>query len=227
MSGSSSSVQDSNSVSVSVGVQTQQAKPRRSTRMLWLVVLVCAAPVLASYFMYYVVRPEGRTNYGELIAPPRDLPASAALAVTNLQGQPVSLQQQVKGNWLLLTVDSAACAESCKQKLYWMRQLKTAQGKEKERVDRVLFITDSAPLETVTMREYEGTVFLRAGRDDLARWLPTGEGAQLEDHIFVMDPFGNVMMRYPKNADANKIKRDISKLLRASTHWHKESPPKL
>ncbi|MEY3669968.1 MAG: hypothetical protein RL258_1363, partial [Pseudomonadota bacterium] len=46
------------------------ATPRRSQRLtLWLVVAVCVAPVLASYFLYYGVRPEGRTNYGELLSP--------------------------------------------------------------------------------------------------------------------------------------------------------------
>eukprot|EP01034_Spumella_vulgaris_P005027 gene5027-6415_t len=49
------------------------------------VLLVCAAPVIASYFTYYVVRPEGRRNYGELIDPQRPLPA---VPTTSMDGKP-------------------------------------------------------------------------------------------------------------------------------------------
>jgi hypothetical protein len=46
-----------------------------------LVLLVCAAPVIASYFTYYVVRPEGRRNFGQLIDPQQPLPDVQAIAL--------------------------------------------------------------------------------------------------------------------------------------------------
>jgi len=42
------------------------------------------------------------------------------------------------------------------------------------------------------------------------------EGTTASDHIYMIDPLGNLMMRFPKDADPNKIKKDLYKLLKAS-----------
>jgi hypothetical protein len=36
------------------------------------------------------------------------------------------------------------------------------------------------------------------------------------DRILMIDPLGNLMMRFPPLADPNKMKKDVSRLLRAS-----------
>lgn len=188
--------------------------PARAGRWKMLGLLaICAAPVIASYLAYYVVKPEGRTNYGTLLDP-RAYPIPR-LAAQTLDGKPLELDAY-KGKWLMLHVDSAACAAVCQKKMYDMRQLRTAQGKERERIERVWLITDMAPLDTVTMREYDGTRLLRVAPAALQQWLPVEPGATLNEHIYMIDPLGNLMMRWPKEADPNRIKRDISKLLRAS-----------
>ena len=69
------------------------------------VLLVCAAPVVASYFTFYVVRPDGRRNFGELIEPQRQLPDVIGTA---LDGKPVNLRT-LKDQWLLVSVAPAAC----------------------------------------------------------------------------------------------------------------------
>ena len=189
-----------------------------------MVLLVCAAPVIASYLTFYVIKPEGRTNYGELLQPLVSLPAPAALAVADLQGKPVPLQS-VRGNWLLVSVENAPCAEACQKKLYWMRQIRTAQGKDKERVDRLWLTSDSAPLETLMLREFEGTLFLRVSAEQLAAWLPVPAGGKPAEHLYLMDPHGNIMLRWPSDADANRVKKDLGKLLRASNFWHQPKPP--
>ena len=115
--------------------------------MLLLVLLVCAAPVVASYFTYYVVRPEARRHYGELVTPQLDLPAASAL---NLQGQSVDLKS-LKGQWLLVVVGSGDCKNACKENLYFQRQLREIMGKEKDRVDRVWVLTDEAPVDATLL----------------------------------------------------------------------------
>lgn len=190
------------------------AVPVKSGRWKMLGLLaICAAPVIASYLAYYVIKPEGRTNYGTLLDP-RAYPVPR-LGGQTLDGKPVELDAY-KGKWLMVHVDSAACAAPCQKKLYDMRQLRTAQGKERDRIERVWLITDQAPLDTVTLREYDGTRLLRVAPAVLQAWLPTQPGATLNEHIYMIDPLGNLMMRWPKDADPNKIKRDVSKLLRAS-----------
>jgi hypothetical protein len=196
-------------------------------RML-AVLLLCAAPVIASYLMYYVVRPEAQTNYGELIAPQRAMPQDVALQT--LQGKAATLAQ-LKGNWLLLSLDSAACPKRCADKLYWMRQLRTSLGKERDRLDRVWLIDDDKDVSKALMNAYVGTYTLRMTSsivDNIKRdWLITAASTTIYDHLFLIDPQGNAMMRFPKDADANKVKRDISKLLRASASWQTAKPPQI
>ncbi len=180
---------------------------------LFAVIAVCAAPVIASYLTYYVIKPEGRTNYGALIDP-RAYPIPA-LGTTLLDGKPVALDAY-KGKWVLLQVNDADCRDACKKKLVEMRQLRLMQGKEMDRIERVWLITDEKPLETIVMREYDGTHMLRAKPDAVRAWLPAEPGTTAADHLYMIDPLGNLMMRFPKDADPNKVKKDIAKLLKAS-----------
>lgn len=180
---------------------------------LFLVIAACAAPVILSYLTYYVIKPQTRTNYGDLIDP-RAYPIPD-LGSVNLEGQPASLQQ-FHGKWILLQVDGASCDEACKQKLYYMRQLRLTQGKEMDRIERVWLVTDAAPLDIGLMKQYDGTHLLRVDPQKLAAWLPIVEGTKASDHLYMIDPLGNLMMRFPKDPDANKIKKDITRLLKAS-----------
>lgn len=186
---------------------------KRSNRMLFIVLAVCAAPLILSYFSYYVIKPEGRTNYGDLIDP-RAYPIPE-LGLQQLDGKPASLEQ-FAGKWILLQVDEAACAKPCIDKLFYMRQLRLTQGKEMDRIERVWLVTDDAPLDTSLMKQYDGTRLLRVDPKKLAAWLPVKEGTQAADHLYMIDPLGNLMMRFPKDPDANKIKKDITRLLKAS-----------
>lgn len=178
------------------------------------VLAVCAAPLIFSYFTYYVIKPEGRTNYGTLLDP--RVHPMPVLDTRTLDGKPLGLDTY-KGKWIMLQIDEAECREACQKKLYDMRQLRTATGKDRDRIERVWLITDDKPLDTTIMREYDGTRMLRVKADVLKNWLPSEAGASLGDHIYMIDPLGNLMMRFPKNADANKIKKDLSKLLKASS----------
>lgn len=186
----------------------------RRYRALYLLLAVCIAPVLASYTAYYLLPPAGRTNYGVLIDPQRPLPA---LALQRLDGTTVPATS-LRGSWLMLTVDGGACDEACAKKLWQMRQVRLTTGKDADRVQRIWLIVDQAPLATAVMREYDGTLFLRAGADEVAAFLPlpAEPGARLADHIWLVDPLGNLMMRWPPDADPNRMKKDLVKLLKAS-----------
>ena len=185
------------------------------------VLLVCASPVVASYFTYYVIRPDGRRNYGELITPQRPIPA---IATVDLDGK-IDELAVLKKQWLLITVADAQCSEPCQQRLYFQRQLREALGREKTRLDRILLLTDNAPVDARLRPALTEATVLRVPADQLAQWLPAATGQQLEDHLYLVDPMGNLMMRFPANMDtagAAKAKRDIDRLLRASGSWDKE-----
>lgn len=184
-----------------------------------LVLLACAAPVVASYFTYYVIRPDGRSNYGTLVQPTRTMPAN--LSLRDLDGQPVdpvSLRKQ----WLLVVVGGGACDAACAQRLYTQRQLRQMLGRERERLDKVWLITDDAPLTPdlrASLQGLEPVQALRVPAGDLAAWLQPAAGQALEAHLYVVDPMGEWMMRFPPQPEPSKVKRDLERLLRASSFW--------
>lgn len=185
---------------------------------MFVVLLVCAAPVIASYVTYFVVRPEGRTNYGELIAPQRPLPP--ALPLTDLQGRAVA-PQSLAGQWLIVVVAGGACDARCERYLWLQRQLREALGRDKDRVDKLWLVDDDASPAPRTLEAIAGATVLRVPRAALAGWLEPSAEHALEDHLYIVDPLGHWMMRVPVDPEPAKFKRDVEKLLRASAGWDK------
>lgn len=199
-----------------------QANARQRTRMgrlkMLAVLLVCAAPVIASYFTYFVIRPEGRSNYSELILPTRSLPP---LLLHNLEGSPVAAAS-LKGQWLLVVVGPSTCDAACDQRLFMQRQLREMMGRERERLDKVWFITDTGPLSPALREAIAGkapVTALRAEREALAAWLAPAAGQALEAHLYLVDPMGEWMMRVPPQPEPARVKRDLERVLRASAFW--------
>ena len=245
------------------------AAQRRTTGRFKMiaVLLVCAAPVIASYFTFYVVRPTAQRNYGELTTPPRAAPdvalqpillanaasttgvatpgtagaSTVAGAVAGAASQtsapfngPTNLRA-LKGQWTLLSLSSGDCAASCEKHIYLQRQLRESLGREKDRMDRVVLITDDLPLKPAVMPAMSdpandayalritaagttGSAAVAASAA-LADWLTPAAGHKLADHLYLIDPMGNWMLRFPADLDAAKAKRDIERLLRASSSW--------
>jgi hypothetical protein len=199
--------------------QTIPVNVRGRLKMLFIL-FVCAAPVLASYFMYYVVRPEGRRNHGELITPQRPLPA---FNVTTPEGSVLPLSG-LKDQWLLISVANANCDELCQQHLYFQRQLRESLGREKDRLDWVWLVSDNAPIPAVLEPALKDATVLRIDPSDLAQWLQPAPEQALSNHLYLVDPLGNWMMRFPAAMDAagaGKAKLDLERLLRASSSWDK------
>ncbi len=199
-------------------VQADAQRTRMGRWKMIAMLLVCASPVIASYFTYYVIRPEGRRVYGELIQPQKDMPQASAI---NLQGQEVPLAS-LKGQWLLVTVASGKCEEGCQQNLYFQRQLREILGREKDRLDRVWLVNDEAPVDSGLLPALHMAHVLRLDPATVQSWISPATGQQLQDHLYVVDPMGNFMMRFPANMDvpgASKAKRDLERLLKASSSW--------
>ena len=183
-----------------------------------LVLAVCASPVVASYLTYFVIKPDNRTNYGQLIQPTRSLPD---VALRTLDGQTQSARS-LKGQWLLVAVGPSSCESACEKRLYAQRQLREMLGRERDRLDKVWLVTDDAmpraPLLTA-LQAAPSVTMLRWPKDDLAKWLASAPGQVLEDHLYLIDPMGEWMMRFPAEFDPGKVKRDIDRLMRAAASW--------
>jgi hypothetical protein len=185
-----------------------------------LVLLVCAAPVVASYFTYYVIRPEGRHNFGELIEPQRPVPS---ITGADLQGRPVALPS-LQGQWLLVSVAGGACDAACERHLYLQRQLREGLGKDKDRLDWVWLVPDQVPVRDALKPALAQAVVVRVDGEQLAQWLQPAPGRALADHLYVIDPMGHWMMRFPPgqdNAHVAKVRKDLNRLMRGSAGWDK------
>ena len=104
---------------------------------LWILLAVSVLPFVASFGLYYLAPPDARMNYGELLAT-KPLPVIQGVG---LEGKPEQLDR-LRGKWVLLQVDSGNCDRRCVTKLYKMRQVRLAQGKHMERVQRLWLLTD-------------------------------------------------------------------------------------
>ena len=128
----------------------------------------------------------------------------------------------LRGQWLLVTVGPSACDEACDRRLFTQRQLREMLGRERDRLDKVWLITDDGPLSPSLKKAIEAApplTALRADGEAVKRWLQPEAGSALHEHLYLVDPMGEWMMRFPADPDPAKVKRDIERLLRASASW--------
>jgi hypothetical protein len=108
------------------------------------------------------------------------------------------------------------------QQLYFQRQLRESLGKEKDRLDRVWLLTDDAPIPVQLQEGLHQATVLRVSADAVAQWLIPAAGHAINEHLYLVDPKGNWMLRFSANLDlagAAKAKRDLDRLLRANVSW--------
>jgi hypothetical protein len=172
---------------------------RRKLALLGLFFLV---PFAASTLIWWFdLVPGAPGNYGTLLRPqPVKLPASGEL----------------KGKWVLVQFDGGGCAEACERKLYFMRQVRRAQGREMQRVARLWLLTDKVQPTPELLKAIEGTVVAPRGGIDAANGAFPAEGS-VTDHIYLVDPLGNLMMRFPRDPEPAKVIKDIQRLLKTSS----------
>jgi hypothetical protein len=191
----------------------------RGRGKLLAIMLLCSLPVILSYVAYLVARPQGHAGFGELIQPVAAIPAQANAVA--LDGTARTLEA-LKGRWLLMSVGDASCDKTCQDRLFRQRQLRQTQGKDTERLDWVWLITDKAPVADFMVQPLKDAVVLRVEPSVIAQWLRAEPGKTASDYLFVVDPYGNAMMRFPSQFDlagAAKARRDLERLLKASLTW--------
>jgi cytochrome oxidase Cu insertion factor (SCO1/SenC/PrrC family) len=171
--------------------------------------LICTLPLVASYALYYLWRPDSTVNYGQLLSP-QPLPKEALVSLT---GQAFEFSN-LKGRWTLVFADGGACDARCEQSLYYIRQVRKAQGEHQERIERVWLVSDAAAPQDMLIEAIDGTHIVKAeGSATLA--LFTGAPAR-PPAIYLVDPLGQLMMRYPDDPDPKKMIKDFQRLMKYS-----------
>ena len=189
-------------------------------RKILLLAALFTLPVVVAYGLYFGGwRPASTGNHGELVQPARPI---ADTALMLLDGRPIRFSE-LRGKWTLIAFSAAVCLTPCERNLYKMRQVIAAQGKEADRVQSVLVVTDVKALDLLryAIRDYPGmraVVGTSEAVDVLARQFTLTAGNPLDNlnRIYLVDPLGNFMMSYPADADGNGIRKDLARLLRVS-----------
>jgi len=177
----------------------------KGRRTLLLIAAVALAPIVASYVAYYLFPRTQRVNYGSL------LPTVAAPAIegTLADGSRFRLED-LRGRWVLLGAGRGECDAACERMLYATRQARTMQGKEQDRIVRAWLIEgDGVPAEAL-LAQHPGLVVAHVERAALNS-LPAGAGA-----VYLIDPLGNLVLRYPRDPDVRGVANDLARLLKAS-----------
>ena len=183
---------------------------KRGRVQLVLLIAVFVLPLVASVAAHLLGWSTGKTgNYGALIEP-RPLPE---VALDSIDAGPNRLGA-LRGKWVLLQFDAPACDAACERKLYVMRQARQALGRDQDRVERVWILGDAARPAARLLEAIEGTRLLRAQDPRLEASFPAERSVR--DHIYLIDPRGNLMLRFPRDADPAKVIKDLRQLLKYS-----------
>lgn len=183
----------------------------KSKKTLLLLLGVSLLPILASYLLYFRGTHLSRMNHGELLAT-QTAGLDALLVDEPLRRRPVA--DLVQKRWVYLTVQSAACGARCQRKLYLMRQVRTAQNENMLRVERVWVIVGAGQPDARLLAEHPGLHLARVANASQLAQLPleNDPGA----YIFLIDPLGNLVLRYDDRSDPKGMLKDLGRLLRYS-----------
>ena len=178
-------------------------------RTLLLIVAIGLAPIVASYAAYYWFTPSKRLNYGELL----ETAPAPIVAGTNADGKAFSLTE-LRGKWVLLIASRSGCTDDCARALYATRQARTMQGREQDRIARLLLQPSAAPaLPQAVAVAHPGLVVVGVDRRALEQ-LPFGESAAAG--VLLLDPRGNLVLRYGPDPDIRGLANDLQRVLKAS-----------
>lgn len=188
---------------------SKEITPRTRKRKLLLLMTLMIAPIALSYLLFFWGAPSGRVNYGELI----EVKVLPDIALRKTDGVTFNISQ-LRGKWIMLVVDSGMCDESCRKKLYFMRQVRLMQKTEMERIERVWLIDDDKIPKSGILKDFKGTVLINAKGSEMLKAIPAK--ISQHDHIYMIDPLGNLMMRFPKDVDPSRMAKDLKRLLKIS-----------
>jgi len=186
-------------------------------RAILLVMTMFLLPFAVAFGLYWFEwRPTTLGNHGELIQPPRALPETG---LRHADGRPLPTAE-LRGKWVLVLAGQGPCAADCRKNLQQMRQVQVALNKEMGRLSRVWISASHAgqaadPALAELRTSYPDLVI--AAPDDGSAgeaWRTALDGTSYR--FYVIDPLGNVMMRYTEKADPQGMRKDLERLLKYS-----------
>jgi hypothetical protein len=187
----------------------------RNLRMLAALAGLFLLPLAIAFWVYYGTdwRPARTVNHGELITPVRPLPAAHLQPAVTPVNAPTELFHR---KWSLVYVGDGRCEEACRQALYVMRQTRLSLNNEMNRVERVFLATSQCCAREFLVHEHPGLLVLDATGAEANSLLGVFPANERERSLFIVDPLGNLMMRYDVRQNPKGLLQDLKKLLSLS-----------
>ncbi|MFC5696095.1 hypothetical protein ACFPU0_11070 [Pseudomonas sp. GCM10022186] len=182
----------------------ETAPPRRRGRIqLLLILMVVIGPMMLATAMYKFSFwvPEGRSYHGMLIGNGQSL---ADLGVRDVAPAET---------WQLLVTAPAGCLEDCQQLVYAARQIHIGLGRDASRASHALATTE-VPADYATKLEQEYPQLKRHGLDAAAYGKATDNLGSAQ--LWIVDPHGNLVLRYDGTVKGKQILNDLRHLLKLS-----------
>ena len=168
-----------------------------------------AAPMFAAWLAYFGWHPDKHKNYGSLLKVTPLMQTEG----TSVDGSRFSLGA-LKGKWVMVYIGAASCNDTCQKQLYYMRQSRLVLGKDQDRVARVWVLADQGQPDAALLGTHPGLVVWRPVQASFLNQFPAERAGAT--HIYLVDPLGNLMMRFPENVDPKRLIKDMKLLLKAS-----------
>lgn len=190
---------------------------RRNRRFLVLLAVLFFGPLGLSFLWYYGldgVRPAPTAQHGELVQPARPLPQASLATPTGRTDEDF-----LTGYWSMVTFTTDGCGEACQRTVHDLRQLRATLGRERTRVQQVLLYRGEAPDAQWVAQEHPMLVVAALDgpeADELLSRFEAEGRVPAGDTLWLVDPLGNLMMRYGGERTLQGVQDDIKRLLRLS-----------
>lgn len=178
-------------------------------RTIWLMAAISVLPMAAAYLFYLDWRPQSGMNHGELL---QTQPVPQAV-LSDLSGKTFATDK-LRGKWLLVTVQSPSCDEKCQRKLYYLRQVRIAQGENMSRIDRIWLLRGEGMPNPGLIAEHPGLLIARPTAPSWLAIFPAK--SDVAEHIYLIDPLGNLVLRYNDDVNPKGMVGDLVRLLKIS-----------
>lgn len=184
------------------GTSSPAAPRARGRLQLLLILLVVLGPMVLATLMYKFQFwvPDSRNFHGELIG--------------NGQSRADLGVQADDTRWQLLVSAPAGCAADCQQLVYLARQLQIGLGRDASRASHALAAAQPLAADYQAKLEREYPQLQRYPLD-----LPqhdTFTGGSQEAYLWIVDPHGNLVLRYDARAKGKDVLNDLRHLLKLS-----------
>jgi cytochrome oxidase Cu insertion factor (SCO1/SenC/PrrC family) len=200
----------------STSVEQPEQSKKRNPYTPWFVVISFVAPVVAAYALFFLgVTPPAYSNKGELLNPIIDV---ESFDLTDENGKEKSRDEITEHKWHMIYFAGSSCDDACNKILYNMRQINIAVGKNANRLQRLVVHLDEPDEEfqALIVKEYPEARHAKADANTIEAALQNVGPYFRSNEIYIMDPLGNIMLRFTQEQSYKDLLHDLNKLFKVS-----------